>query len=80
MSRAKFDVLDHDALLKRLQTQVAAAKAHDTAYKRLVTALKDTEEPGKLDAEYEELTTEMYKAAQPKTHHFVVVLKANGTR
>ena len=26
MSRAKFDVLDHDALLKRLQDQVAGAK------------------------------------------------------
>jgi lysophospholipase L1-like esterase len=78
MSRAKIDVLDHDVLLKRLQAQVAAAKTHDAAYNRLAVALKDTEEPGKLDAQYEEMITAMYKAAQPKSHHFVLVLKAAG--
>jgi lysophospholipase L1-like esterase len=78
MSRGKFDVLDHAALLKRLQDQVAAAKTHDAAYNRLLTVLKDTEEPGKLDAEYEGLTTAMYKAAQPQSHHFVLVLKGSG--
>jgi lysophospholipase L1-like esterase len=76
MSRAKFDVLDHDALLKRLQDQVAAAKTHDTAYNRMVATLKDTEESGKLDAEYDAMTAAMYTAAQPKPHHFVLVIKA----
>ncbi len=76
MSRAKFDVLNHDLLLKRLQDQVAAAKTHNTNYNRLVAALQDTEDPGKLDAEYEGLTAAMYKAAQPRPHHFVLVLKA----
>jgi lysophospholipase L1-like esterase len=78
MSRAKFDVLDHDALLKRLQDQVAAAKTHDAAYNRLVATLEDTGESGKLDAEYDGLTAAMYKAAQPKPHHFVLVMKAAG--
>lgn len=78
MSRAKFDVLDHELLLKRLQDQVAAATTHDAAYNRLAMTLKDTEESGKLDAEYEALTTAMYKAAQPKLHHFVVVIKPAG--
>ncbi len=75
MSRARIDVLDHEVLLKRLQDQVAAATTHDAAYNRLVAALKDTEEPGKLDAQYEDLTAAMYKAAQPHSHHFVLVLK-----
>ena len=78
MSRAKVDVLDHEVLLKRLQDQVAAAKTHDAAYNRVVAALKDAEESGKLDAEYEELTAAMYKAAQPRSHHFVLVLKGAG--
>ncbi len=75
MSRGKFDVLDHDALLKRVQAQVNAAKTHDAAYNRNVALLKDTEEPGKLDSEYEGLITALYKAAQPRSHHFAVVLK-----
>jgi lysophospholipase L1-like esterase len=75
MSRAKFDVLDHDALLSRLQAQVAAAKTHDTAYKRLAEALQDTEQPGKLDAEYDAMTVAMYKAAQPRSHHFILIIK-----
>jgi lysophospholipase L1-like esterase len=75
MSRAKFDVLDHDALLTRLQAQVAASKTRDTASNRFAAALKDTEEPGKLDAQYEELTNAMYKAAQPSSHHFALVRK-----
>jgi hypothetical protein len=76
MSRARFDVLDHDALLKRLQDQVAAAKTHDATYNRLVATLKDTEESGKLDADYDAMTAAMYKAAQPKPHHFVLEIKA----
>jgi lysophospholipase L1-like esterase len=76
MSRGKFDVLDHDLLLKRLQDQVAAATTHDANYNRTVAALKDTEEPGKLEADYEALMTAEYKAAQPRPHHFVLTLKA----
>jgi lysophospholipase L1-like esterase len=74
MSRAKFDVLDHDLLLKRLQEQVAAAKTHDAAYNRLAATLADTEEP-KLDAQYEALLADMYKAAQPRPHHFTLEKK-----
>ncbi|HEY3839998.1 MAG TPA: SGNH/GDSL hydrolase family protein [Bryobacteraceae bacterium] len=70
MSRAKFDVLNRDELLKRLQDQVANAKTHDAAYNRLAATLADTQEPGKLDAQYEDLLAAMYKAAQPRSHHF----------
>ena len=80
MSRGKFDVLDRDALLKRLQTQVTASKTHDAAYNRLEAALKDTEEPGKLDAQYEEMITAMYKGAQPHAHHFVLTMKVTAAK
>ena len=77
LSRANDDDFDHDVLLKRLQAQVAAAKTRDTANNRVLAkrARKDTEEPGKLDAEYEELMSAMYKAAQPRSHHFALVRK-----
>jgi lysophospholipase L1-like esterase len=79
MSRAKFDVLDHDLLLKRLQDQVAAAKTHDANYNRAMAALQDTENPGKLEAEYEALMTAEYKTAQPRSHHFVLTLLTKGS-
>jgi lysophospholipase L1-like esterase len=77
LSRAKVDVLDHEALLKHVQEQVAAAKTpHDAAYTRLTALLKDAEEPGKLEAHYEDLMAQMYKTAQTHPHHYVLAREA----
>ncbi len=63
MSRAKVDVMDGDALLK-------AATARKSQ-----PVLDDLKAPGKNEREYEELMAALYKATQPKSHHYTLAKK-----
>jgi endoglucanase len=67
LSRGRFDVFDTTALLERIRAQAAKA-----ASPRLAAFLEDIESPGKFDREYQELLDAMYRAAQPKPHHFAL--------
>jgi serine phosphatase RsbU (regulator of sigma subunit) len=76
LSKAGVDVSDNADVERRMRDQMAAAKETGRTVNRAwELVLQDLAEPGKLMKQYDELSSALLKACQPKEHHYALVRK-----